>query len=223
MFDILRGEIDRRLLVCRQQLALIARLESEHNDLAAVAKGMYFVQLYAVYEYSLKASVRALVSSLIASNPVFENIRHEVLSLVLDSMWDSAGKAGKESKWEARIALSETIRSTRMLTLTSDIPFPADGSHYRVRQLHTVWKVFGLDEPIVPVPKHMGRVEELVDNRNYVAHGEKPPEEVGRRFSQPDLVQRTDDVAAIVEHFVRAMEQHGQTNGLLLNADLASG
>lgn len=217
MFELLRNEVDDRLLVCRQQLALIARLEAEFSGVSSACKGMYFVQLYALYEYTLKAAVRALISGLLATTPEMRSVRPEVLALVLDPMWKSVSSSGKETMWDARISVAGAIVSDDRLGVDAAVPFPADGSHYRVRQLHTVWKILGLPEPIVAEPRYMGRIEELVENRNFIAHGEKTPEEVGGRFSHPDLVQRTDDIAAVVSHVVQVMQDHALNNRLLRN------
>ena len=216
MFPSVRNEVDRRLLACHQQLGLIARLEAEQSAIAPVCKGMYFVQLYALYEYSVKSTVTSAIGSLAATGSAWNRIRHAGLSLILDPMWEAAAKSGKAQKWDARISVAERIRSLQQTATLNDVPFPADGSHYSVRQLHTIWKVFGLDEPVLSEPRFQGRVVELVENRNYVAHGAKPPEEVGKGFSQHDLVQRTDDIAALCDDLLNRMSSHCQNGGLLV-------
>jgi hypothetical protein len=110
--------------------------------------------------------------------------------------------------WEQRIGLLAERESGVPLNTLDDAVFPSDGSHFRVRQLQTIWAVFGLATPVVPEPRLLGRIEELVENRNAVAHGRRTPEEVGGRYSVSDVATRVDDVEAIVTYLVTQLESH---------------
>lgn len=100
------------------------------------------------------------------------------------------------------------IDSNDPLTTLNETLFPSNGSHYRPSQLNTIWRVFGIDKPIVPEMIHLGRIEELVENRNAISHGRKTAEEVGRRYSIAELEKRIDDVFALAKYIISTMEDH---------------
>jgi hypothetical protein len=148
-----------------------------------------------------------------------KQIRREVLCLLLDPQWAAAAAAGPARMWDCRIDLLKQIHSKEAAGSIDDSLFPADGSHYRVRQLHTIWKVLGLRTPVVPEPRFLGRIEEIVENRNAISHGRRTPEDVGRNYSRLDIEQRFTDLRSICEHVVGTLETHYNAGGLLVPAN----
>ena len=63
---------------------------------------------------------------------------------------------------------------------------PTDGKNLRYRQLQSIAKTFGIHDDILPRPEIGGDIQEMVNNRNYIAHGNKTPKEVGREVSVSD-------------------------------------
>jgi hypothetical protein len=111
--------------------------------------------------------------------------------------------------------LIANVDSHKSTSCLRDDLFPSDGSHYRIAQLRTIWKIFSVGAPVVPEPRLIGRVEELVENRNAISHGRRTPEEVGGRYSVQDIADRVDDTNAICSHVLVALESHVQAGGLL--------
>lgn len=215
MFATVLSELGSRLLSVERFLAGVAAIEETAPESAAIFKGLCFVQMYAIYEYTVRSSVQATLSSLKSGALTMNQIRREVLCLVLDPRWDAAAQAGPARMWECRIDLMNRAHSDEAAASINDTLFPADGSHYRVRQLHTIWKVLGLVAPIVPEPRLLGRIEEMVENRNAITHGRRTAEDAGRSYSRLDIEERFADLKRICEHVLGTLEAHYNARGLL--------
>lgn len=218
MFSLAKKELASRRHDLDRFLAVIRPLDSAKTMEAATCKGLVFVQLYAMYEYAVRSAVQATLYSIKRQGLSCGELRRELLALVLNARWDSAAKAGRSRTWERRIELLQLVGSNDALSELDDTLFPSDGSHYRPDQLRTVWKVIGLDVPIVAHRRHLGRIEELVENRNAIAHGRITAQDVGRRYSPDELEVRVIDTVDICSYVVNTIEGHCNTGKLALSA-----
>lgn len=181
----------------------------------ATGRGLAFVSLYATYEYTVRSSTQTTLASLRKDPLAIGQLRKELLALVLSPLWDSASSSGPPKIWDARISILNHADKKVSVSSIQDTHFPVDGSHFRPRQLHTLWKVFGISDPIVPELRFLGRIEELVENRNAISHGRRTAADVGRSYSKSDIETRIDDVEAICNYLVETMKTHYES-GLLV-------
>lgn len=214
MFNLVQNELARRALALRTFSAHIKAIESNNESVAKACKGLAFVQIYAMYEYTVRMTVQATIQAIRNEGLAVNRLRSELFALVLNPEWDSAGDAGNGRKWEQRIALIRAMNSTDPLSATRDSLFPADGSHYRIRQLYTIWSILGVTDSVVPEPRYIGRIDEMVENRNAIAHGRETPENVGGRYSIQDIEERVADAEAICQHIVDTVLLHREAGGL---------
>lgn len=214
MFDIGRAEVQRRILASRRFLAMADSVRTASPREVATCRGLLFVQLYGIYEFSIKTSVQAVLSFIRRDALAPRNIRHNALTLALNSSFESLAKVGPWKTWEKRLSLVSDLESQMPLHTLVDTAFPSDGSQYRAHQLQTIWDIFGLSCPILPDNKHIGRVAELVENRNAVAHGRRTAEDVGSGFSLDDMKQRIDDIETISIYLLTEMENHYNRGGI---------
>jgi hypothetical protein len=175
---------------------------------------MLFVELYGVYEYSVKTAVQAVLSFIRRDALAPVNINHNALTLALRGSFDSLSNVGPWKTWEKRLNLVSDLESQTPLHSLIDTVFPSDGSHFRESQLQTIWDIFGLSCPILPEKKHIGRVSELVENRNAIAHGRRTADDVGSGFSFDDMEQRINDVERISIYLLTEMETHYNRGGI---------
>ncbi len=204
------------VVVSREALARIAaaravvRIIEAHeltlgagDDASKAAKGMLFVQNYAVYEFVVIGVVRALVANLNLKGLNFPAVRAELLSMALHPEFSSIADGSKKNPWENRAGLIRTSRAALPVLVGADL-FPRDGSHFRPPQLETIWTLFGIPGPIVPASRLIAHIIELVDTRNRIAHGDDSPEAVGGRFSTGEMRKRIDDTEAVCTHVITA-------------------
>ena len=215
MFATVSAEIAARHLSSQRTVALIESLEEKSQMvLASACKGLIFVQLYATYEYSVSSAVQATLVALRTAGVEIRTLHRDLLALVLNSHWDSAANSKRSRVWDSRMALLSSIDSDELTSTLRDDLFPSDGSHYRIQQLHTIWKIFSVSGPVVSEPRLIGRIEELVENRNAISHGRRTSEEVGSRYSWQEIAKRVNDTDAIAGHIVSRLESHVQSGGL---------
>jgi MAE_28990/MAE_18760-like HEPN len=170
-------------------------------------KGLFFVYLYAVYERCVDEACRAAYNIVNRHGISCREVRPELLALGLNAQFDSLEAASGKRQWQRR---ADVMRSSVDVSAVQicDMGIPMDGSHMRVQQLETIWKLLGIDAPVVPHPRYIDRIHELVERRHAVAHGREMPDEVGRRFTIDDLKARLVDVEACCTYFIRTIEGH---------------
>ncbi len=173
----------------------------------ATAKGLMFVELYAVYEFTVVGIVRAAICAIKAKPTPISTIRLELLGMALHNEITAVSTCGPARTWKNRMELFLRTNSTDPLDVADDL-FPGDGSHFRVQQLRTIWALFGISAEVVPEIRLLGRIEELVEMRNAVAHGRRTAVEVGRTFSIHDIQTRIADTRTICLYLNATMQAH---------------
>ena len=87
---------------------------------------------------------------------------------------------------------------------------PTDGKNIRYKQLKSIANSFGMKENVLPRNEIGGYIQEMVDNRNYIAHGNKTPKEVGRNFTILDLKNRCDYMEEVCNYVIAEYEAYIQ-------------
>lgn len=182
MFPILRTEVEARFQLAE---ALFKASRGFKGDVGLAAKGMIFVQVYAAYEYTVKSVVRTAIDAINAHETKMNDMRPTILAIYLHPELTSLRDIGEKSVWEARLALFDKAFSS--VAASSNGVVPHDGSHYRYSALELVFKVFGISRLPVRRRSHMPRINEVVENRNQIAHGSERAEDIGRRYTRSDI------------------------------------
>jgi hypothetical protein len=170
--------------------------------------------LYGVYEYSVKAAVQGVLSLIRRDALSPSDVHQRALTLALRGRFDAVSNVGPLKTWQKRLELVSNLESGLPIQSLDDTAFPSDGSHFRAPQLQTIWSIFGLAGPILPENKLIGRIDELVENRNAIAHGRRTADDVGSGFSLDDMEQRTDDTERISIYLLTEMEIHYNNGGI---------
>ena len=110
------------------------------------AKGLIFVHLYAIYEYSVMGSVSEAINDMKNRAMPINTIRLELLGIVLNNEFKSAKECGADRIWATRMHMFRRVNSGDPLDVADDF-FPHDGSHFRPQQLETIKELFGLPNP----------------------------------------------------------------------------
>jgi hypothetical protein len=190
MLRDLQDEISSRI-TATQRFAQATCRQRPGDDLLAsqVARGMVWVQLYAIWEYTIIHAVREAILQARTHEHTVRSLKPEVLSIVLDNRIKSALDSRDKTVWANRIALFVEACCDQIAKWDENV-FPTDGSHFRKEQVQTIWAVFGISEPIVPNQRHLGLIDNMVDFRNEIAHGRETPESIGSRFSADDMMDK---------------------------------
>jgi hypothetical protein len=205
MFNTIRAELLNRLH--RVSIFINEACDPVKNPNSAVtSKGIVFVLLYATYEYVVVHSVEACRDKIINHGLTFSDVGWSLLPLVLSDEFKSVSDAGPTKAWKVRRNLFNRVLSADLVPASG--PFPSDGSHFRWPQLETIWALFNVGTPCLNNPTHKGRIEELVEHRNAIAHGRETPENIGGRYSVSELTLRLNDIRDICLHAMSCLETH---------------
>ena len=204
MFTTLATEVDDRFSSLELFFKDTRSLKGRH---AAMVKGLMFVQVYAVYEFTVKGVVRAAVDSIATHGHELKDIRPSLMSLLLDPEWKSFRDSGRKRQWEGRLRVLERAFSNEAVTVPEETSIPSDGTHYRYSQLCVIFRVFGIARMPVRRKLHIPRISEVVGHRNAIAHGRETAEQIGRRYTRPEVLRISRQMNSVCRSLIDALEQ----------------
>jgi hypothetical protein len=213
MWATIQAEVAARILAAHTYFTAVSPAPSGSGTPASspaetAAKGLMFVQLYAIYEYAVSNAVRASWMEITSHQMAIRDIRLEMLSAILDDHLKSAAMCGEKRVWETRMTLFRRVDDQNPAEVADDV-FPFDGSHFRVKQLQTIWNLFGIPGNPLPRPPLIGLIDnELVEHRNAIAHGRATAESIGRRYSRGDILRKINETQEACLHIVGAIQTH---------------
>jgi hypothetical protein len=199
MFLPLRTDVDARFLKTESFFQATRRLQ---GDDGATAKGLVFIQLYAAYEFTVRSVVQISIDAINAHGHKMNELSPSLLALYLDGEMNSLRDAGRRNIWRARLRVLERAFSGDLLALPNNAGPPSDGSHYRHTHLQIIFEVFGIRGLPVRRRKHLYRIDEVVDNRNKIAHGNETAFEVGRRYTSAEIAHVIKQMKSVCYHLV---------------------
>lgn len=197
------NEGSNRFLEVGQLLAHIRTLEPQaltFSQQFRLLKGLFFVQLYAAYEYTVGSTVDSALGAIRDTGTKVKDLRFPLLALELDGHFRSVMGTSRIVHWNKRLELVERIGSTDASSLSSS-PLGPVLMNPDVSVLHAIWRLFCINDVLFKEPRWQGRVTELVENRNKVAHGRESASTVGGGFSVQGLDERYQDINAFCLHF----------------------
>jgi hypothetical protein len=206
-----RVEVARRLVTATEKPISVAASNSSTSpsqDISREVRGMAILLLFAAYENLLKTVSRTLLEEAAKSRARAQNLKpgfrlflaHGELVGLLDSgrrkIWKSSG---------LKILSAVTERPARELDKSL---FPDDGSFMKSSQVVVFCDVFDFGHPGPILREAWDRIDNIVDQRNGIAHGRLTPEEVGRNYSHSDLLKLIDLWETRWEDFLGWIESH---------------
>jgi hypothetical protein len=212
MFNALQREVGSRFLDISMHLD--STCQPEPTTFAAITKGLAFISIYAAYEYTVKSIIQTVIRQMKVVAMPLNSVRLGLLPLVLDAEINAVKDAGRKTAWEKRIELFSRINSNDVVG-TSDSVFPQDGSHFRLQQLHTIWKILGITEPVMPDMRLTPLIGEVVEHRNAISHGRKTATDVGRSYSKQDVMKKVNNMRDICLYLISVVESHCAENANL--------
>jgi len=203
MFPALQAEIAQRF----QQIdAYYRSAPKKPADVAQTFRGLIFVQAYAAYEYTVRTAIHQAIVEIAAKGHSFRDLKPSLLALFLDNELKSVKTCGDKRIWETRIALMAKTFSADPITAVDVVPH--DGNYYRHTQLQMTFDVLGVKRAITTRRRYRYTIDEVVDNRNEIAHGESTAAEVGRRYSYPDMRLRIATMRKVCSRVVDLLSEH---------------
>lgn len=210
MFESIRENITRRF----RDLKIWATNIPDNqgiDDFQLACFGLFFVYIYGLYEEIIRNIISATINGLNSSSACLEQCIYGLYPLIFSTEYDSLYNVGNEHKWERRWDISSKFSANPDIQIPYEL-FPTDGKNIRIRQLESLFKSFGITESVLPSPAIGGYIQEMVNNRNDIAHGNKLPKEVGRQYTKADLLLRCDKVSEVCSYICEVYARYIQEN-----------
>lgn len=208
MFTDIRNEITRDFLELKQWVSFMPNEQHGFNkELLAISRGLFFVYVYGLYEKIIHNVIARTISILNNASIPIDKCIFELYSLIFSKEYDEIHDVGRDRKWEKRWNIVEKIKSNQCINIPNDI-FPTDGKNLRYRQLNSLAKSFGVKDDVLPDSSVGGYINEMVDNRNHIAHGNYTPKEIGRKYTKKDLLKRCNIISDICSHTLNIYEKY---------------
>jgi len=141
-----------------------------HGTSSLTVKGLLFVQLYAIHEYTVRTTLEIALKEISDHRHRYAALRPSLLALFLESEVQSFSDSPAKSRWVKRMEIFKRAASNKVATLTAS-PFPTDDSHFRATHLKLILQVLGIQRSLTVRRRHVHYINEVVDHRNSIAHG----------------------------------------------------
>jgi hypothetical protein len=171
------------------------------------SKGMAFVHVYAVYEFTVKSVFRTAIDQIMAHGLKVDKLTPSLLAIFLEPELQSFKTiGGKKASLEARTKIFERLFSNQPASVSNTI-FPTDGSHFRQGQLQTVFNILGIRRMAAQRRAHLLRIDEVVGHRNAIAHGGETAAAIGSRYTRQEVLQIMRQMQSVCMLIVSAVEK----------------
>ncbi|WP_299176405.1 MAE_28990/MAE_18760 family HEPN-like nuclease [uncultured Chryseobacterium sp.] len=210
MFTDLKSESASRLVEVRDFLDLLNSLippaPTPTPTNINTGKGLFYVHIYGVFEFTISSCIKKTILAINNDNIQINDLQPILLSMALNPECDSISSVNSRN-WKLRWNLFEKIRDNTLTKIISDL-LPTDGKNIRYSQLESIWKTFCIKSPILNAPSIGGRLSDIVDNRNAIAHGNIPAAEIGNRVTMTDLYSRFSEMNNYCSYVIQVFEDY---------------
>ena len=206
MFSVVRQKITREFLEVKRWIISIPA-DGSNSEFQATSYGLFFVYIYGIYESIVKEIVSITIGELNNAGVSINSCIYDLYSLLLSQEYDSLYLVGREKKWEKRWEISEKLKHNPIISIPTTV-FPTDGRNIKISQLESLKKSFGINKPVLPRPEIGQYIQEMVEHRNQIAHGDKLPKEVGGSYTQNDILIRCSVTAEICDYLCDIYEEY---------------
>lgn len=204
MFPALRTEVADRFTAVEKFFQQSCRLKGE---LSQTARGLAFVQIYAIHEYTVVTAVEQAAGAVAGYAHAFTDLRPSLLALFLNAELQSVQDSVRD-QWESRLNLFEKATSRQPAAFVGMPALPADGSHFRHTHVELILKVFGIKRKLTRRRRHLFLIDQVVSHRNEIAHGGFTAAEIGRNYSNADVRARIRQMKSVCLRLIQMFEEH---------------
>lgn len=177
------------------------------------ARGLSILLLFASYENLLRSLTRTLLEGAarcrVSNGRLQPGFRLFALESRAKSLRDISTK--KLYTQDGIIAFINSVESGERPATINTNAFPDDGSFFRRSQLELWCQIFRVENASSLLGETWQRLDAIVRDRNKIAHGEVTPDDVGRRYTQPEISNVIADWSTDWVCFLREIEQLAST------------
>ncbi|MDG6241531.1 MAE_28990/MAE_18760 family HEPN-like nuclease [Glaesserella parasuis] len=221
MFNYIHTELSHKQLEIQSVFAQIQELESEQrrnngqyfakDELLNSLKGILFVLLYGCIEYSVSESIKVTENIISLQNLPLSQVKPTLITRFLHEDFDALHNVGRKQKWQKRLDFMQKLIDDNIIVenICDNLELPTDGKNIRSQQLKAIFDTFSINTSLL-TPHWGGRLKDIVDNRNAIAHGNKTASAVGRPIFITDLQNRINEVNQFCTEFITIFTNYVQ-------------
>ncbi|WP_158824758.1 MAE_28990/MAE_18760 family HEPN-like nuclease [Mucilaginibacter lacusdianchii] len=218
MFDDIEAQCTQRITEIREYIDFISPLipapPVAPPRYLNTSKGLVFVQLYGLIEFTVLKTIEKTIACINSENLTVKQIKPVLLGLALNSSLDSLIDANR-SKWDKRHDLFDKIDRDVTVVIESHL-LPTDGKNIQLKQLESIKNIFCISQPIFHDIRFTSRIREIVQNRINVAHGNSSASDVGASYTTTDLLNRLTEVSAFCSYFISVFDDYIESEAYLV-------
>lgn len=178
-----KDELRRRLETVRDILAA-----TDQSSVNREARGMAVVLIYASYENLLKSLSRSLLESAVQVRAGNRRLKPGLQLFAIFGRLQAISGSSASQIWKGGGAeVVSIIGESKNCTINTNT-FPNDGSNMKCSQVLTFCEVFDLGNPAPILREVWGKLDGVVVERNAVAHGQHTPDEIGRNYTEQEML-----------------------------------
>ena len=202
MFPTLQLEILDRFTAVEKHF----RAFKKKGELGQIAKGLAFVQIHAIYEYTAKEVMRIAIHEIASHGHHYADLKPSLLAVFLHPQLESVKDSGKHHAWERRIDLFQ--RRSEKAPIAPVLVVPSDGSYFKHTQAQLILKTLGVKRTLTRRRRHLFLIDEVVENRNKVSHGTETAAAIGKRYSRGDIIKKLKQMRRVCLRMIAIVSEH---------------
>lgn len=218
MLTAVKAETTSRLSEVFHLIDVIKRLEAtpplpDPNEVK-VLRGLFWVHLYAALEYAVSNGVQRFLQSVESLNVRPAHFNSGFFSVALEPNFAALRNVGEDKRWIKRLELLNGQASSTPTKINPDI-FGLYLQNVWVEKMEVLFLCLEINQPIVPDASYKTYIDELVNQRNGVAHGRMSALAVGSARRSSELLIRYSAISAVCVHFFDCLDQHHISRGVI--------
>jgi hypothetical protein len=171
-----------------------------------IMKGLFFVHLYGALEKSTTESVQLLLTKIKSLQPKNEHVTLPFNVISMARKWKSIKDKGYKGVFSQMndffLALESSDYHGIDESLFSDLM-----QNIWANTIDEVVGAFGISGFTLGISDRV-LIDELVGNRNAIAHGRESAASVGERYMCSDLRKRLNDIQTLIDSFIDRLESY---------------
>lgn len=189
MFDVLEADVRERFVDCQRMLIYLRGLPNGNVHPAPLEisnlRGLWLVNLYGVMEKSVNMISDEVIDCIVSDEVSSSFLKPSLHGVFHFSKILALKDCGHGTVMEKSMDLLRASHSIENVALASN-PLPNKLQNVDAETIDLLCNLLSLDGHVIEAGRR-GRLNNLKERRNAVAHGRETPHSVGRRFNDRGL------------------------------------
>ena len=205
----------RRFVEVLANLNFIASIEPDDDSPLhiKILRGQYYVHLYGALEKTINETVEHTLLVINAKNVCNHHFKTGFNAISLHPKMQGFKTSGFKDYFNRSAEIFSLIDSNSVLDINNTIFSNALQNVWHSTIQETL-QCFGIQE-VNFSPRVRATIDEIVENRNAVAHGRETPSTIGERHRVDVLRVKTNEIRDVAEKIIDIFEAYISTGGFL--------